>query len=63
MYKTEASNKIKGMWQLINREIGTTEEDENKLELKIGNNIVSNPIEIAEKLNMYFTSTVAELAV
>jgi len=31
------------------------------LELKIGNNIVSNLIESAEKLNMYFTYTVAEL--
>jgi hypothetical protein len=31
------------------------------LELKIGNNITSNPIEINEKLNMYFTNTVAEL--
>jgi hypothetical protein len=31
------------------------------LELKIGNNIISNPTEITEKLNMYFTNTVAEL--
>jgi hypothetical protein len=29
--------------------------------LKIGNNIISNPTEITEKLNMYFTNTVAEL--
>jgi len=49
------------MWQLTNREISTTQEDENNLELMTGNNIVSNPIEIAEKLNMYFTNTVAEL--
>ena len=31
------------------------------MELKIGNNIISNPTEITEKLNMYFTNTVAEL--
>ena len=49
------------MWQLTNREISTTQEDENKLELKTANNTISNPIEIAEKLNMYFTNTVAEL--
>jgi hypothetical protein len=42
------------MWQLINRKIGKTQEDDYKLELKIGNNIISNPMEINEKLNMYF---------
>jgi hypothetical protein len=31
------------------------------LELKIGSNIISNLIEITEKLNMYFTNTVAGL--
>jgi hypothetical protein len=31
------------------------------LELKIGNNIISNAIEITEKLNIYFMNTVAEL--
>jgi len=49
------------MWQLINREIGMSQEDDNKLELKIRNNIISNSIESAEKLNMYFTNTVAEV--
>ena len=48
------------MWQLINRNIGKTQED-YKLELKIGNNIISNPTEITEKLNMYFMNIVAEL--
>jgi hypothetical protein len=31
------------------------------LELKIGNNIISNTIEITENLNIYFMNTVAEL--
>ena len=31
------------------------------LEKRTGNNIISNPIENAEKLNMYITNTVAEL--
>ena len=53
-YVTEASNKTKAMWQLINKKIGKTQEDDYKLELKIGNNIISNPTEITEKLNMYF---------
>ena len=45
------------MWQLINRELAKMK----KLEKKIGNNIISNPTENAEKLNTYFTNTVAEL--
>jgi hypothetical protein len=49
------------MWQLINRETGKTQEDDYKLELKIGNNIISNLTEISEKINMYFKNTVAEL--
>jgi len=50
------------MFQLINREIGKTQEEfDYRLELKIGNNIISNPIEITEKLNTYFTNTVTEL--
>jgi len=36
------------------------QEDDYKFELKIGNNIISNPVEITEKLNMYFMNTVAE---
>jgi len=48
------------MWQLIKRENGKTQEDDYKFELKIGN-IISKPTEITEKLNMYFTNTVAEL--
>ena len=52
-YVTEASNKTKAMWQLINREFGKTQEDGYKLGLKIGNNIISNLTEITEKLSMY----------
>ena len=49
------------MWQLTNKGPGKIQDDDYKFELKIGNNIISNPIEITEKLNMYFTNTVAEL--
>lgn len=41
--------KTKAMWQLINREISKTQEDDYKFELKIGNNIILNPNEITEK--------------
>ena len=60
-YVTEAANKTKAMWQLINRKIGKIQDDDHKLELRLGNDIIKNPIEITEKLNMYFTNTVTEL--
>ena len=49
------------MWRLINREIGKAPENEQKLELKVGNEIISNPTEIKGKLNSHFINTVKEL--
>jgi len=54
-------DRTKVMWQLINREIGKAPENDHKLELRIGNKIISHATEITEKLNMYFISTVEEL--
>jgi len=34
------------MWRLINREIGKAPENEEKLELRIGNKLISNLTEI-----------------
>jgi hypothetical protein len=34
-YVTEAPNKTKAMWQLINKQIGKTQEDDNKLVLRV----------------------------
>jgi hypothetical protein len=53
-------DRTKAMWQLINREIGKAPENDRKLELKVGNKIISNPTEITEKLNVYFISTLEE---
>jgi hypothetical protein len=60
-YVTEAANKTKAIWQLINRKIGKIQEDDHKLKLRLGNYINKNPIEITERRNMYFTNTVTEL--
>jgi hypothetical protein len=60
-YVTEAANKTKAMWQLINRKTGRIQDDDHELELRLGNDIIKNPIEITEKLSMYFTNTVTEL--
>jgi hypothetical protein len=49
------------MWRLIKREIGKAPENEQNLELKIENKIISNPNKIIDKLNTHFISTVEEL--
>ena len=54
-------NRTKVMWRLIKREIGKAPENEQNLELKIENKIISNPTEIIDKLNTHFISTVEEL--
>jgi hypothetical protein len=60
-YIAESADKPKAMWQLINREIGKAMENEQKLELKVGNRIISNPPEITDKLNSHFINTVKDL--
>jgi hypothetical protein len=61
-YVTEASNKIKAMWQLINKQIGKTQEEVKNFELRVGNNLVINPNEVTEILNGHFTNIMTELA-
>jgi len=48
-YVIESVDRTNAMWQLINTEIGKAPENDQKLELRIGNNIISNPTEITEK--------------
>jgi hypothetical protein len=54
-------DRMKAMWQLINREIGKAPENEQTLGIGIGNKLISNPIEITGNLKTHFTSTVEEL--
>ena len=44
----------------INR-LGKTIVNEQKLELEVGNRVISNPSEITDKLNLHFINTVKEL--
>ena len=60
-YVRQSVDRTKAMWRLINREIGKAPENEQKLELRIGNKIISIPNEIIDKLNTHFISTVEEL--
>jgi hypothetical protein len=54
-------DRTKAIRELINREIGKAPGNDHKLELRIGNKIISNPTEITEKMNMYFIRTMEEL--
>jgi hypothetical protein len=54
-------DRTKAIRRLINREICKAPENEQKLELKNENKIISNPTEIIDKLNTHFISTVEEL--
>jgi len=60
-YVIESTDRMKTMWRLINREIGKAPKNEEKLEMRIGNKLISNPTEITDKLNIHFVSTVEEL--
>jgi len=60
-YVTEASNSTKAIWQVINKQIGKSQDEDYKFELKVDNNIMLKPMEITEKLNKHFTNTVTEL--
>ena len=59
-YVREQVDRTKVMWRLINREIGKAPENEQKLQLRIGKKIISNPKDI-DKLNTHFINTVEEL--
>jgi hypothetical protein len=50
----ESANRPKAMRRLINREIGNAPKNEQKLELKVGNKIISNPDEITDKRNSHW---------
>ena len=60
-YVIESVDRTKAIWRLTNREICKAPENEQKLELKIENKIISNPTVIIDILNTHFISTVEEL--
>ena len=56
-----ADNKNKGLWQLINKEICTSRNKNNNITIKIGSKITTDPPQIAEKFNVFFTYTIRGL--
>ena len=51
---------ISTMWQLINKQIGKTQVDDKKFELRVGKNLITNPSKITEILNKHFTDIMTE---
>jgi len=49
-YVIKSTDRTRAIWRLSNREIGKAPENEEKLELRIGNKFISNPTEIKIKL-------------
>ena len=57
----ESKDRTKAMWQLINSATGKPQTENINLELRIGDQITSNPTDITEGLNIHFISTVEKL--
>ena len=61
-YISNASNKSKAAWQVINKELGKSSISSKNIELNWGNNRISNPRVIAELFHSYFVEIVEKLA-
>jgi hypothetical protein len=53
-YVLNAKNKTKAVWQIINKVVGKFPQYEQKIELKNGTEKITNPHNVAEKLNSFF---------
>jgi hypothetical protein len=60
-YISNASNKSKAAWQVINKELGKSSISSKNIELNWENNRISNPRVIAELFNSYFVESVEKL--
>ena len=56
-----SKDRTKAMWQVINREMGKTQENDCKMEIRMGEKITSNPMVITESLNKHLINSVEEL--
>jgi bisphosphoglycerate-dependent phosphoglycerate mutase len=53
-----AKTKTKAMWQIINTEIGKSTHHNYKIDLRNGNEIISNLQNVLERLNSFYVETV-----
>ena len=56
-----SKDRTKAMWQVINREMGKTQENDYKMEIRTGEKITSNPMVITESLSKHFINSIEEL--
>jgi hypothetical protein len=47
--------------KIINKESGIRRDENDEIQLQIGKEIISNPTEITEKMNEFFTNTAVKL--
>jgi hypothetical protein len=56
-----AHNKTKAIWQIINKETGSSLQCDHIISLKNGKEVISNPQKVADMLNSFFTECVVDL--
>jgi len=49
-------NKTKPMQQIINKEIGNSIHHDYKIDLRNGNEIISNPHSVMDRLNFFYSN-------
>ncbi|KAG8258422.1 hypothetical protein J6590_030770 [Homalodisca vitripennis] len=58
-----AENKSKAIWQIVNSERKSTDQGKEQLKMKINGEETTNPNEIAEKFNEFFTQVAQQTLV
>jgi hypothetical protein len=56
-----SKNKSKGIWQVINKEIGNLTHKNYNIQLQNNTELITDPNQISEKFNSYFIDTVNDL--
>jgi hypothetical protein len=56
-----SKNKTKGIWQVINKEIGNLPHNNYNMQLQNNTELITDPRIISEKFNSYFIDTVNDL--
>jgi hypothetical protein len=57
----KSSNKMKKIWQIINKQVGKCSTTNKKIELMTATGTETNPQKVAELLNVHFVETVDEI--
>ncbi|KAE8740176.1 hypothetical protein FOCC_FOCC014340 [Frankliniella occidentalis] len=58
---TKSTNKAKTMWTIVNKETGRERKSHNNIEIIEGEQVLKNPVEVANSFNSYFINSVQAL--